>query len=147
MSQRQALVRRSPAQPPPAPPIQTRGRHVDLDDIFQHLNRQYFNNRVQARITWMRVPLQRRRTSIRFGVYDSSQKVIRIHRLLDQSFVPRYFIESVVFHEMLHELIPARRIGGHWRSHPPDFKQAERAYPHYQKAQLWERENLSRLLK
>ncbi len=146
MNQRQELIR----HPPPrqqVPERQAQGQHVDLDEVFQALNRQYFNNCVQASITWMRVPLQRKRMSIRFGVYDSNQKVIRIHRLLDQAFVPRYFIESVVFHEMLHQLIPAKRIGGRWSSHPPDFKQAERAYPHYQKAQLWERKNLFRLLK
>ncbi len=147
ISRRQELIRQPPTQRQPESAIQAQGQHVDLDVIYRHLNQQYFNNRVQARITWMRIPLQRKRTSIRFGVYDSNQKVIRIHRLLDQPFVPRYFIESVVFHEMLHQLIPARHIRGRWRGHPPAFKQAERAYSHYQKAQMWERNNLHRLLK
>ncbi len=147
MSQRQGLIRQRPTSRPNSRPAQAKGQHVDLDVIYQHLNQAYFNNRVQARITWMRVPIRRRRTSIRFGVYDSNQKIIRIHRLLDQPFVPRYFIESVIFHEMLHQLIPAKRVRGRWRSHPPAFKQAEQTYPHYQKAQMWERDNLHRLLR
>ncbi|PON17802.1 hypothetical protein C2W62_11335 [Candidatus Entotheonella serta] len=90
--------------------------------------------------------IQRKRTSIRFGVYDRQQNLIRIHRHLDQPFVPHYFVESVVYHEMLHHLIPAVRIRGKWYNHPPAFKRAERQYPHYQKAQDWERKNLHRLL-
>ncbi|ETX07848.1 SprT-like domain-containing protein [Candidatus Entotheonella palauensis] len=144
--QQQSLIRHPPDSQPSVPVLQARGRYVDLNAIYQHLNRQYFNHQVQADITWMRMSLQRKRTSIRFGVYDRQQKLIRIHRLLDQSFVPHYFVESVVFHEMLHQLIPAIRIHGRWYNHPPAFKQAERQYPYYQEAQKWERENLHRLL-
>ncbi len=146
IGQRQSLIRHPPEPRPYAPSPQAQGQYVDLNAIYQHLNRQYFNDRVQAGITWMRTSRQRKRTSIRFGVYDRQQKMIRIHRLLDQSFVPRYFVESVVFHEMLHQIIPAIRVHGRWRNHPPAFKQAEREYQYYQKAQKWEQENLHYLL-
>lgn len=146
IKQRQSLIRHPPASRRCAQVLQAQGRYVDLDAIYHHLNRQYFNDQVQAGIMWMRMSLQRKRSSIRFGVYDRQQKVIRIHRLLDQSFVPHYFVESVVFHEMLHQLIPAIYIRGRWRNHPPDFQQAEREYLHYQEARKWERENLHRLL-
>lgn len=146
ISQQQSLIRHPPESLPSTPVCQARGRHVDLDAIYRHLNRQYFNNRVQAGIVWMRMSLQRKRTSIRFGVYDRQQKLIRIHRLLDQSFIPHFFVESVVFHEMLHQLIPAVRVHGRWLNHPPAFHQAERQYPYYQQARRWERENLYRLL-
>ncbi len=144
--QQHVLIRQVPAQRQSAPQLQPQGRYVDLEAIYQHLNRQYFHNRVKAGITWMRRVVQRKRTSIRFGVYDRQQKIIRIHRLLDQPFVPSYFVESVVFHEMLHQLIPAVRIDGRWYNHPPAFQQAERQYQHYQKARQWERKNLHRLL-
>jgi hypothetical protein len=148
IDQQQSLIRHpsTPPSPPPAPVFQAQGRHVDLNAIYQHLNCQYFSDRVQAGIVWMRMALQRKRTSIRFGVYDRQQKLIRIHRLLDQSFVPHYFVESVVFHEMLHQLVPAIYLHGRWRNHPPAFQQAEREYPYYQKARKWERDNLHRLL-
>jgi len=146
INQRQSLIRHPPCPLSPAPVVQAQGQYVDLDAIYQHLNRQYFSDRVQAGIVWMRIALQRKRTSIRFGVYDCQQEMIRIHRLLDQSFVPHYFVESVVFHEMLHQLIPAIRVHGKWCNHPPAFHQAEREYPYYQQARQWERENLHRLL-
>lgn len=142
----QSLIRDSPAPRRSVPTLHTQGRYVDLSTIYQHLNREYFNDRVQAGITWMRTSLQRKRTSIRFGVYDRQQNLIRIHRCLDQLFVPHYFVESVVFHEMLHQLIPAVRTRGRWCNHPPAFQQAERQYPHYDKARRWVRGNLYRLL-
>lgn len=142
----QSFIRHAPKPHTPALSLHAQGRYVDLAAIYQDLNQTYFNHRVRAGITWMRTALQRKRTSIRFGVYDRQQNLIRIHRLLDQSFVPHYFVESVVFHEMLHQIIPAARIHGRWHNHPPTFKQAERQYPRYQKAREWERENLHRLL-
>ncbi|ETW94328.1 MAG: hypothetical protein ETSY1_35365 [Candidatus Entotheonella factor] len=146
ISQKQSLIRHPPSSQLSTLRLPAQGRYIDLNAIYQHLNLQYFHNRVQADITWMRTSLKRKRTSIRFGVYDRQQKLIRIHRLLDQSFVPYYFVESVVFHEMLHQLIPAIRRHGRWDNHPPAFKLAEQEYPYYQQAQKWERENLRRLL-
>jgi hypothetical protein len=146
IQQQQALIRQTPAPRRPVPMAQAQGQYVDLAAVYHHLNRQYFHDRVQADIMWMRMSLQRQRASIRFGVYDRQQQIIRIHRRLDQPFVPRYFVESIVYHEMLHELIPATRIDGRWRNHPPAFQQAERNYPHYHQARKWERENLHRLL-
>ena len=34
--------------------------------------------------------------------------MIRIHPLLDRAFVPTWFLEYVVFHEMLHAMVPDR---------------------------------------
>ena len=38
------------------------------------------------------------------GSYSVEDRVIRIHRSLDRSFVPRFFVEWIVFHEMLHQV-------------------------------------------
>ena len=146
INQRQALIRQDSGDRRRATVLQTRGHYVDLGTMFDSLNHRYFENCIDANITWMRMVVQRKRTSIRFGVYDPKQKVIRIHRLLDQPFVPDYFVESVVFHEMLHQMIPAVYEHGRWLKHPPAFHKAERMYIHYDKAREWERKNLLRLL-
>jgi hypothetical protein len=142
----QHLIRAYPKRPRPVQAPQPRGRHFDLEVIYHELNQTYFANGVQARITWSRRPPQRARTSIRFGSYCARDRLIRIHRLLDQPFVPRYVIESVIFHEMLHQLIPRRRAHGRWCVHPPEFRQHERRFPHYQQAEQWQRQHLARLL-
>ena len=126
--------------------LQPKGQYFDLEAIFHDLNRHYLGNRIQARITWSRQPPKRPRLSIRFGSYQPADRLIRIHRLLDQHFVPRYVLENVVFHEMLHELIPRQLINGRWRHHPPEFRRAEKRFPYHQQAERWQRQNLDRLL-
>lgn len=130
-----------------ARPLQPQGRHFDLEAIFQALNRDYFDDRVEARITWGRQPPRRRRRSIRFGAYDSRARLIRIHPLLDQAFVPRYVIENVVFHEMLHQLNPPQRINGRWSIHSPAFRRQERRFPYFEQAEAWQRRHVARLLR
>jgi len=137
-----------PQQPLPRTPLlQPRGRYFDLAAIYHDLNQRYFVNRVQAQITWSRRPPQRQRTSIRFGSYQERDRLIRIHCLLDQSFVPRYVVENVVFHEMLHQLIPRQYINGRWSVHPPEFRRQERRFLYYQQAEQWQRQHLDRLLR
>jgi hypothetical protein len=127
--------------------LQTQGHHFDLEAIYRELNQTYFANRIQARITWSRRSPQRPRTSIRFGSYHASDRLIRIHRLLDQPFVPRYVLENVVFHEMLHQLIPRQRINGRWYVHPPEFRRQAQRFLYYQQAEQWKRRHLARLLR
>ena len=136
-------------QPPRQRPslLQPQGRYFDLEAIYHEINQSYFVNRVQAHITWSRRPLQRQRTSIRFGSYQERDRLIRIHRLLDQSFVPRYVVENVVFHEMLHQLIPRQYMNGRWYVHSPEFRRQERRFPHHQQAEQWQRQHLARLLR
>ena len=126
--------------------LQAQGQHFDLAVIYCDLNQTYFANRIQAHVTWSRRPPKRPRASIRFGSYHAEERLIRIHRLLDQPFVPCYVIEHVVFHEMLHQHIPRQRVNGRWRVHPPEFRQAEQRFPYHRQAEQWQRRNLYRLL-
>ena len=136
-------------QPPPQcpRPLQPQGRYFDLEAIYDELNQHYFIDRVQAHITWSRRPPQRKRRSIRFGSYQERDRLIRVHCLLDQAFVPHYVVENVVFHEMLHQLIPRQYLNGRWSVHPPEFRQQERRFLHYQQAEQWQRQHLGRLLR
>jgi len=139
------LVSAPPLQRTPL--LQPLGRYFDLATILQDLNQSYFCNRVQAHITWSRRPPQRRRMSIRFGSYQERDRLIRIHRLLDQAFVPRYVVENVVFHEMLHQIVPRQYRQGRWYVHSPEFRCQERRFPYYQQAEQWQRQHLARLLR
>jgi predicted SprT family Zn-dependent metalloprotease len=80
------------------------------------------------------------------GSYSVEDKLIRIHPALDRSFVPRYFIESVVYHEMLHHIHPIPVKGGRRQFHTAEFKEQEKRFHQYQKAKRWERANIDRLL-
>ncbi len=126
-----------------------RGEHHDLDAIFAEVNAAYFDGLVDARICWGSEgsSTKSRRSSIKLGSYSDRERLIRVHPRLDQTFVPRYFLAFVVFHEMLHHVMPATRAGGRRMLHPKEFRVRERAFRHYDRAIAWEQANLDRLLK
>jgi hypothetical protein len=145
-----AFIRRvSPAQLRRRLRLEPVGRHHDLSVIFAALNRRYFAGRIAATITFGPAPRSRRpRKSIKMGSYSADSRVIRIHPALDQPKVPRYFVEWIVFHEMLHHVYRARRgDDGRRCVHPPEFVEHERRFHDFHRAQAWENENLDLLLR
>ena len=130
------------------PKLETRGRIYDLGRVYDGLNRRFFERRLKVPITWGRGSGRARSGGITFGSYDPVLKLIRIHPILDRREVPRYFLESVVYHEMLHH-----QLGGYTDSagrtiyHSRAFREAESRYPQHQRALQWEKRNLPRLLK
>lgn len=95
-------------------------------------------------ITWGRYGRGSR--TIRFGSYDFDRKLIRMHPALDKAWVPDYFVEFIVYHELLHALFPPRQAESRRVVHTPEFRQMEQRFPRYEEAMRWERENLSRFL-
>jgi len=127
--------------------IDTRGRHFDLQELFDDLNQRYFEGAIQARITWgQRCGKPRRRNSIKMGSYSVEEKLIRVHRSLDRGFVPRYFVEWIVYHEMLHQVHEATLVNGRRQFHTPAFLADEALYEHYERARAWERTHLDEIL-
>ena len=111
----------------------SRGQVYDLKRIFARLNRRYFENEMPRPVlTWS----QRRARSI-LGHHDAAHDTITISKALDSREVPEWFVEYIVFHEMLHVKHPARIMNGRRYYHPPAFRTEERAYPRYQQAQDW----------
>lgn len=134
--------RRAPAQL-----ILTAGEHHDLREIFDELNAQYFDHRIDAAITWgPRSGRPRRRNSIKMGSYSVEDRLIRIHRSLDRAFVPRFFVAWIVFHEMLHQIHDIRVKNGRREFHSKEFLAAEARFELYEQAKLWERRHLDALL-
>jgi predicted metal-dependent hydrolase len=135
----------------PAPvTIETRGEVYDLQDIYDDLNLRYFADCIDARITWgQRNPpgaKRRRRNSIKMGSYSVEDRLIRIHPSLDRPFVPREFVEWIVYHEMLHQKHDIPVIGGRRIFHTEEFMAEEASFEHYEPSRQWERDNLDRLL-
>src|SRR5690606_25166299 len=128
----------------------TEGLFHDLQRLYNEVNRLHFGNEVRARITWGRMPPSRRRRSIRFGSYTVEDNLIRIHPLLDQDFVPRYFVRYIVFHEMLHAHLGVKEASNGRRCvHTREFRERECAYPGYEEALAWQNNpaNLRKLLR
>lgn len=99
-------------------------------------------------ISWGRRGRTRPRYSMRLGSYYPSERLIRIHPVLDQPAVPEWFLRFVVFHELLHAALPPQREPGRrWVHHGPEFRRRERHYPDYQRALAWEQDNLGKLIR
>ena len=122
------------------------GRTYDLQAIFDGLNRTHFAGTVAAAIGWGREAPRRRRRSIKMGTYFHDTRVIRIHPALDRPEVPEFFVRFIVFHEMLHHVIPPVTVGDRRVSHTPEFRRRERDYPDFERALAWERKHLALLL-
>jgi len=125
--------------PPRTVTINPHGRHYNLTDIFNALNRDYFDNKVTSLITWgKRSPRYavRKRT---LGSYQKKTNTIRINPILDRKKVPRYVVAFVVYHEMLHAVIDTVVKNGRRSIHSQEFKSREHAYRDYDKAIAWEK--------
>ena len=121
-------------------PLEPRGRCFDLHEIFAELNQRFFQGTIRAKVGWGRLVSRRRRKTIRLGVYEHQTREIRIHPALDRPDVPRFFVEYIVFHEMLHQLFPNAH-------HPKAFRDREKAFPSYADALAWEKQHLKKLLR
>jgi len=128
--------------------VQPYGEHHDLLSAYARVNQKYFNGKVSAKITWSFAVQKQKRSSIQMGSYSDDLKLIRIHPALDQKWVPRYFVEFVIYHEMLHQVHP-RRLGAPkgCTVHTPDFRRDEKKFEQFDKVQRFEALNLNRLLR
>ncbi|MCP3958787.1 MAG: hypothetical protein GY719_13120 [bacterium] len=125
------------------------GQAVDLRELRDGLNERFFGGKLEVGVTWGRAPSRRRGRrgfSVRLGTYSDRDNVARIHRCLDGADVPRYVVEAVVYHEMLHAAIPVVVENGRRRIHGPELRRRERLYPHHEKAERWIERNVARLV-
>lgn len=130
-------------------PLSYAGRYFNLKEIFDRLNARHFRGVLRGyTIRWGRA---RRRRPLRyfiFGSIDDARKLITIHPLLDAPYVPPWFLDFIVYHEMLHAVVPEEPLpGGRRRLHTREFRRRERQFPHFHRASRWERENLLRFLR
>lgn len=136
------------AKGPPQSALRAKGLHHDLRAIADDLGQRHFGGEIDVRITWgKRVQPKRRQRSLQLGTYLPEERLIRIHPVLDQPWVPLFFVEAVVFHELLHHDMPAVVQNGRRHYHTRAFRTRERSFEYHDAAQQWEKENLWRLLR
>jgi hypothetical protein len=116
-----------------------RGKVYDLDVLAGDVNQRFFRGRLKVKVGWAparaRPRRAARRRSIRYGSYHRDANEIRIHPLLDDARVPRAFIEYILYHEMLHVVVPPERRNGRWSYHPPVFRHLDRRFPDWPRMQ------------
>jgi len=107
-----------------------RGRHFDLEKMFEELNEKYFSGSLQRpHIGWSTRSWRRQ-----FGCYDPGPNQILLNRRMDHSAVPRVAVEYVLYHEMLHVKHPTRRSGCSLVSHSREFRAEEKLFADFARA-------------
>jgi len=106
------------------------GHVYDLDAIFEDLNVRYFHGLLgRPRLTWSQ-NLARRR----LGHFDPAHNTIVVSRVFDDPRVPRYAVEYLLYHEMLHLKHPVKLRGSRRCVHSAEFVEEEKQFPQFEDA-------------
>ncbi len=118
------------------------GSYFNLKQIFNELNRNYFNASLPEPILgWSLQPAY-----TRLGFYDWERNLLVISRIFDHRKTPREAVEFLMYHEMLHIYLPVRAGKGRRRMvHTAEFKRLERQFPNYEEIEKWIKRKRHRL--
>jgi len=125
-------------------PLRTDGACHCLATMFANVNAEYFQREVNASITWGRRVSGRRVRRVTLGSYCRDSRTIRINPILDRKTVPRFFLEFIIYHEMLHAALGTVVTNGRRSVHFREFRQREKQFAAYKQAVRWEEEHLVR---
>ena len=101
------------------------GRFYNLDEVFDTLNLRFFAGLLgRPELTWSEHHAKRS-----LGHYDAAHNTIVVSRVFDRPSSPRYAIEYLLYHEMLHLKHPVRMRGVRRCVHSQEFKAEEARFP------------------
>ncbi|HYE25120.1 MAG TPA: M48 family peptidase [Clostridia bacterium] len=109
------------------------GHYYNLDELFDDLNVRFFHGLLaRPQMGWSS---ERARNML--GHYDPAHNAIVVSRIFDHARVPRYAIEYLVYHEMLHLKHPVKLRGSRRCVHPPEFVSEEKLFPDLERAKAF----------
>lgn len=101
------------------------GRYYHLEEVFDSLNVRFFGGLLgRPELTWSEHHAKRS-----LGHYDAAHNTIVISRVFDRPSSPRYAIEYLLYHEMLHLKHPVKMRGLRRCVHSREFKAEEALFP------------------
>jgi SprT-like family protein len=101
------------------------GRFYNLDEVFDSLNLKYFGGLLgRPELTW-----SERLAKRSLGHYDAAHNTIVVSRVFDRPASPRYAVEYLLYHEMLHLKHPVKMRGLRRCVHSREFKAEEARFP------------------
>ena len=106
------------------------GRFYHLEEVFDSLNVRFFVGLLgRPELTWSEHMAKRS-----LGHYDAAHNTIVVSRVFDRPSSPRYALEYLLFHEMLHLKHPVKMRGLRRCVHSPAFKAEEARFPQLKEA-------------
>lgn len=110
-----------------------RGEFRDLTSTFSYVNSVYFQGEIRnPTLAWVDES-----PKTRLGFYFAPLRLLAVNSVLDSDRVPRYVLEFVVYHELLHGVLEPpdglpRRV-----HHTKSFRDEERKFTMYAEAEAW----------
>lgn len=106
------------------------GSYFNLDEIFSSINNRFFANEIyKPSLRW-----SKRRAYRIFGKYDRSKNEIVVSSLLDDKKTPKFVVEYIMYHEMLHIKFGFTYKKGRRKIHTGQFKREEEKFPLYKES-------------
>lgn len=109
------------------------GECRDLDEVFSYVNSVYFEGGLERPdLAWVRES-----PKSRVGFYHSPLRILAVNRILDTDRIPRFVLEFVVYHELLHGTVDC--IDGLSRRtfHTKEFRRRESEFSNHDEAEEW----------
>ena len=109
------------------------GRFYHLEEVFDSLNTRFFAGLLgRPELTWSEHMAKRS-----LGHYDAAHNTIVVSRVFDRPSSPRYAIEYLLYHEMLHLKHPVKMRGLRRCVHSREFKAEEALFPQLKEARAF----------
>jgi len=106
------------------------GRFYHLEEVFDSLNSRFFGGLLgRPELTWSEGMAKRS-----LGHYDAAHNTIVVSRVFDRPSSPRYAVEYLLYHEMLHLKHPVKMRGLRRCVHSREFKADEALFPQLKEA-------------
>jgi hypothetical protein len=106
------------------------GHFYHLEEVFDSLNVRFFGGLLgRPELTWSEGMAKRS-----LGHYDAAHNTIVVSRVFDRPSSPRYAVEYLLYHEMLHLKHPVKMRGVRRCVHSREFKQDEALFPQLDEA-------------
>jgi hypothetical protein len=106
------------------------GHFYNLENVFDSLNVRFFGGMLgRPELTWSEGMAKRL-----LGHYDAAHNTIVVSRVFDRPSSPRYAIEYLLYHEMLHLKHPVKMRGVRRCVHSREFKADEALFPQLKEA-------------
>lgn len=113
--------------------LSPKGKRWDLEEVFDSLNTRFFYGLLgRPVLTWSG------HSALRLlGHYDAAHNTIMVSRVFDRPDTPRYAVEYLLYHEMLHLKHPVTVRKGRRCVHPKEFQEEEKLFPELDAAKAY----------
>lgn len=117
----------------------TKGVRYDLREVFDSVNSTYFKNSVEAFLRWGSPCSLTSYQTVRTAKNGKPVNLITIAGVYNHPDVPRFALDAIMYHEMLHIVIPPYYKNGRRVIHSPEFKRMERQHAFFAQWCEWEK--------